>query len=186
MRHLKSCARVLLPAACAALVAAPASAAGYEVVLVGGARVVATSRPLVAMGKVSFLDEGRRPVSLPSTVVDVEATRARLGSAQPAGKVWDEKALRRDASRIQFYGEGGAVAAEPETDSGADVAPTSDLARNAGDMSPAERLRAEIDGLNGKIRVLPTSDRTRSMLVIRQLELQQELTRVLTTPAERG
>ena len=183
MRRLIVQLRASLPAACAAMLALPASAAGYEVVLASGARVVASSRPLVAMGKVSFLDESRRPVTLPSTAVNVEATRARLGGTQSAGKVWDEKALRKlDSSRVQFYGgEQAAPAREPETSAAAlgDDGP-------AELRSPAERLRGQIDGLSEKIRVLPTSDRSRSMMVIRQLELQQELTRLLTTPAQRG
>jgi len=164
------------------MLALPASAVGYEVVLASGARVVASSRPLVAMGKVSFLDESRRPVTLPSTAVNVEATRARLGGTQSAGKVWDEKAVRKlDSSRVQYYGgEQAAPAQEPEAAAALGADGPDEL------LSPAERLRGQIDGLNAKIRVLPTSDRSRSMMVIRQLELQQELTRLLTTPAQRG
>ena len=180
MRHLVVALRLVLPAACAALWCSTAAAGpSYEVVLASGARVTASSRPLVAMGKVSFLDEARRPVSLPSTAVDVEATRARLGGTQASGKVWDEKSLAKlDASRIQFYGDQPADGATP-SEAAATTAKDED-------SSPAERLRAQIDGLSEKIRTLPTSDRQRSIMVIRQLELQQELTRILTTPPARG
>ena len=182
MRRLVSAFRLALPAACAALCTAASAAPAYEIVLASGGRMTASSRPLMAMGKVSFLDESRRPVSLSSTQVDVEATRARLGGTQASGKVWDEKALSKlDASRVQYYGEGGPDVAVTEPEQ-----PGSAAKADGENASASERLRAQIEGLSQQIRTLPTTDRTRSMMVIRQLELQEELTRIQSTPPARG
>lgn len=161
--------------------AAPAGAAPYEVVLASGERVAASSRPLMALGKVSFLDESRRPVTLSTAAVNVEATRANLSDIPKAGKVWDEKALAKlDSQKVQFYGDDMGSPAEATEARRGEPTPLDS------DKSPMERLRSRIDTLGEKIRVLPTTDRDRSLMVIQQLELQQELSRLLDQPAPRG
>lgn len=172
----------IVTGAALALLATPSLAnPTYEVVLVSGARVTATSRPLVALGKVSFLDVNRRPVTLSSSDVDVEATRALMPGTSGSGKVWTEKSLsRRDRGGIQFYGDA------PEPEVSADRTDIAASAPGGADLAPVERLRARIDTLGEKIRTLPTSDRGRSIMVIQQLELQQELSRLLDVPPARG
>lgn len=159
-----------------ALAAVPASAQPFQVFLTSGASIVATSRPLVALGKVSFLDENRRSVTLPVNVVNVDATKQAAGRVTSTGRVWDDKALTKlKGAKVQFYGD------DPGTPATA-AEETADAAQPDDGKTPAERLRGEIDALNAKIGTLPTSDRQRSMLVIRQLELQEELSRMLTSP----
>lgn len=152
----------------AALATTVAAAPGYQVVLASGARVSASSRPVIAMGKVSFLDENRRPTTIPAAMVDVPATRAARPAERSTPRVWNATTVSQlRGVRVQYYGE----AAAPSDDSSA---------------TPAERLRSQIEGIEGRIKSLPTSDRQRSMLVTQQRELQEELARVLTSPTSRG
>jgi hypothetical protein len=182
VRSLSVAIRLALPLAGVLASAAASAAPAYAVILASGVRLAATSRPLLAMGKVSFLDESRRPVTLPTSDVDVEATRAALGSTSSPTQVWDAKSLTKVAHGVQFYGEKVETVIAPD---GTEVVPESANVKPE-DQTQAEHLRTEIEDLNSKIRVLPTSDRTRSMLVIHQLELQEELSRVLSRPADRG
>lgn len=153
----------------AALATTVAAAPGYQVVLTSGARVSASSRPVIAMGKVSFLDENRRPTTLPAAMVDVPATRAARPAERSTPRVWNAATVSQlKGARVQFYGEAPAASDDDAS------------------ATPAERLRSRIEGIEGRIKSLPTSDRQRSMLVTQQRELQEELARVLTSPTSRG
>ena len=146
--------------------------AAYEVVLADGSIVPASTRPLIAMGKVSFLDGANRSCTLPVQRVDLDATRARIGASAPRGRMWDERAIRSVRGRIQIVGESEIV---EETSAGAEAPSAVELA----DMTQAERIRGEIDRLDDVIRPLAAKDRQRTVLMLRQLELQDELSRIL-------
>lgn len=151
----------------------PSGAAAFAVVLADGSVVPASTRPLIAMGKVSFLDDHNRSRTLPVQSVDVDATRARSGSTASRARTWDQRAIRTVRGRIQIVGESdgvdGAAPAGDETPSAAEMA----------DMTQAERIRSEIDRLGAQILPLEPKDRQRTILMLRQLELQQELSRLL-------
>jgi hypothetical protein len=155
----------------------PSDASAYAVVLADGSIVPASTRPLIAMGKVSFLDGNNRSRTLPVQRVDVEATRARSGSSAPRGRTWDERAISAVRGRIQVVGESegvdDALPGEDQAPSGVELA----------DMTQAERIRSEIDRLGAQILPLAPKDRQRTVLMLRQLELQQELSRILHSPS---
>ena len=135
------------------LVAFPAAAqpdSNYEVVLKDGTSVTATTRPLIAMGKVSFLGADNRSMTLPVQSVNVDATRERLGSSSPRSHTWTDRSLAKVKGSIQVVGESEApVAAEGGASSG-DVKPASET--ELGDMTQAERIRYEISALNEKMK----------------------------------
>lgn len=163
------------------LVAFPAAAqppAPYAVVLKDGSSIAAATRPLIAMGKVSFLDGDSRAVALPVQRVDVDATRARIGAPVSRSRTWTDRSIAKVKGNIQVVGE-----SEAPTVSAADGPSAAEQsAVNIADMTQAERVRAEIDSLGVKMQPLAPKDRQRTLLMLRQLELQQELTRILRPP----
>ncbi len=177
--------RLLVVASLATVVvtASPASA-GYSVILATGNRIAATSRPVLAMGLVSFLDESHRPTTLPVAAIDVEATRRAAG--EPPRARPSARAAARTGTGVgpQFYDD---TLPDPDTldEDGNLLYPRDRTVPDVEPVTKADRLRAEIQGITEKVKDLPTSNRERSMLVIRQLELQEELSRMLTAPVGR-
>ena len=149
----------------------------YEVVLKDGSIIAAATRPLIAMGKVSFLDGDSRAVAMSVQRVDVEATRARIGSPTSRSRTWTDRSLATVKGNIQVVGESEAPAAA--TDNASDSQQTATT--NDG-MTEAARVRVEIDSISAKMQPLGPKDRQRTLLMLRQLELQQELTRILRPP----
>ena len=87
------------------LAAAPARA-GHRVVLSDGRSVEASTRPVIALGRVNFHDASGRAVSLRADQVDVEATRralqSEIGVAPP--KLWTAERLAHTTARLQVLG----------------------------------------------------------------------------------
>ena len=163
------------------LVAFPAAAqpySPYEVVLTDGTSVAAATRPLIAMGKVSFLDAGNRAVTLSAQSVDIEATRSKLGAPASRSQTWTDRSLAKVKGNVQIVGESEGT---PEPEEGATEGAASTEADPAF-MTEAERIRSEIQTLSAKIQPLGPKDRQRTLLTLRQLELQQELARILRPP----
>jgi hypothetical protein len=152
-------------------------AAGFEVVMKSGAIVAATTRPLIAMGKVSFLDGESRSRTLAVQAIDLEATRARLGSPEPTSRRWDGRSLQSAGGNIQVVGPVAATSADEDGD--ATTRSTDDNGVSLEDMSQVDRLRTEIAQIDKQIKPMNPSDRQRTVLMVRQLELQTELARVL-------
>ena len=162
------------------LVAFPAAAqpfAPYEVVLKDGTSVAAATRPLIAMGKVSFLDGDSRAVALSAQRVDLEATRAKSGSPASRSRTWTDRSLATVKGNIQVIGE-----SEAPREAADGSASPEQAAVNVADMTEAERVRSEIELLGEKIQPLAPKDRQRTLLMLRQMELRQELTRILRPP----
>lgn len=165
------------------LVAFPAAAqpyATYEVVLSDGSSVAAATRPLIAMGKVSFLDASNRAVTLSAQVVDIEATRSKLGAPASHSQTWTDRSLARVKGNVQIVGESEGLPNPPESVS--EGAAAAEAESDSAFMTEAERLRNEIQLLSAKIQPLGPKDRQRTLLTLRQLELQQELSRILRPP----
>ena len=167
----------------AACLAAPAEAQPrYPVFLANGAQIIATSRPIIAMGLVSFLDESHRAATIPVAKVDVKATRQAAG-APPRPKAPANVPAHAGGVGPQYYDDAlpdpAALTEDGKASPLAKPAPAGEV------MTTADRLRAQIDGIGAKVKDLPTSNRERSMLVIQQLELQEELSRILTAPVGR-
>ena len=138
----------------------------FGVVLANGRTIVAVSRPLIAMGQVSFLDGDRRSRTLGLHEVDVAATQARngaftVGTAHP----WTARALAHlDRHGVQFVGAAPSQASEGSTDG----------------MTDAEKIRSEIDRMNKLMQPLSGTDHQRTVYIMRRQELQEELERVLS------
>ena len=172
---LASLARPLLAAALAgaSLLAIPIASQAvparttFGVVLADGTEVQAHTRPLIALGKVSFLDASDRQATLPLRAIDLAATRARLGATRLASaRTWDQRSLATMHGGVQFLGQtdtGSAAAASPED----------------GGLTTAETVRNDIQAIEEKIAPLGAQDHQRTILMIHQRELREQLARLL-------
>jgi len=176
IRRHRQALRGLVPATAFALLAASASADRFPVVLANGTVMEASSRPFIGMGQVSFLDLQGRPQALASARVDVAATRqaTRVGGAQ--SRVWTGDRMSALRGGVQFVGEASGDEPAESTDATAPVEIGSDV----------DRLRDRISQIDVQIRALPTKDRQRTLLIVQQLELQEELMRRMSVPADRS
>jgi hypothetical protein len=167
---------VLTAAACAA---EPASA-GYEVVLRDGRLVSASSRPVIALGRVSFHDAEGHGVSLAAREVDLPATRRLLHREGDEGerRVWTRADLAASTGHVQVVGgrlpDGGGEPTAP----GTGVASVAELEARQADL-----LRERLDELESQRRLLSTSDPEAQLLEKRRLVLQSELLRLLRDPS---
>jgi hypothetical protein len=175
MRTPASFCLLVSSVALATLLAGSARAAsGYDVVLRDGHVVAARTRPAIALGKVSFVDATSHVRTLPVTMVDVTATRARCASASSSatGRVWDQRSLATVTGRVQFAGEETAEAAPEQA-----VLEPGEV--DLSSLTDAERLRLEITQLDQRLQPLSATDHQRTVLITRQRELQAELQRIL-------
>ena len=157
-----------------------ATPAPYAVVLADGRQLLARSRPLIAMGIVSFLASDGSAVSLSATQVDLTATRARLAQASPQHSVlFDDKAIERTTGRVQVVDP--SLAAPPPQNAEAE-----DRRADEGEKPEAipvgdqvGLLRARIEQIDRDLLKIPATDRQATLLASQQRDLQAELSRLL-------
>lgn len=178
--------------AAAALAAALATAApawaGWQVVLADGRSVAASTRPVIALGRVNFHDANGRAVSLVATEVDVEATRRavqeEVGVAPP--RLWTAERLAASTARLQVLGSG------ESSEEGSSAGPQAEEAD--GDEAPAvtqatvveqrELIEERIDRLVQQRRSAPAGSPLAQTLDKRAYLLRSELARLRTQPVE--
>ena len=178
---LASLARPMLAAtlACASLAAiAPTARAASErhawsVVLADGTEIQAHTRPLIALGKVSFLDASDRQATLPVRAIDLAATRNRLG-ANPLSstRTWNQRSLAGVHGGVQFLGQ--LDASSPGKT--AEAIPVED-----GGLTTAETVRNQIESIDEKLGPLGPQDHQRTILMMQQRELREQLDRLLSS-----
>ena len=150
----------------------------YAVVLKSGEVVQATTRPLIALGKVSFLDGASRTRTLTVDAVDLAATRARLDGVRAShSRTWTADQLAKMQGGIQIVGESEPADGEAKPSSG------SSDGNEENDLSTAAGIRLEIAKLEEQIKPLDPTDRRRTVLMMRQQELRQELQRIASPNA---
>jgi hypothetical protein len=169
----------LVPLLVIALAAATASAESFPVVLADGHVVQASSPPFIAMGQVSFLDVQGRPQLLKTSQVNVAATRERAGQPASHSRVWTGAAMAKLPGGVQYVGEEGEASSEEVGEADASSAPP-----DGG--SEVDQLRSRIAQVDAKVQTLSTHDRQRTLLIFQQLELQEELSRLLAAPRVYG
>jgi len=177
--HPVSRAGGLLPLLVLVLSAAPASAESFPVVLADGHVVQASSRPFIAMGKVSFLDMQGRPQTLSSSRVNLAATREHAGQAATRSRVWTGATMAKLPGGVQYVGEESEASIDASVEGEATSADT-------GGSSEIDQLRSRIAQVDAQVQKLSTHDRQRTLLIFQQLELQEELARLLAVPRAYG
>lgn len=159
-------AAVLTSLAVAALLAPlPAAAAGHAVVLDDGTRLAARTKPVMAMGEVSFVAADGALTNIDLHRVDVAATRAANGGSKAATsrRVWTARELEQAAGRVQVVGT--VESPQPE-------APPSDSEQLAMVRARIQQLEDALDGLS--------ADDPEAKTILRmQHQLQGEVQRLL-------
>lgn len=159
--------------------AAPASAAQHEIVMKDGSRIPATSRPVIALGRVSFHDVRGRSSSLSAAVVDLTTTREgmRRNGAVQTQTVWTASDLESARERVQLQtaravGSQEQLPAEP-TRKGSAV--------RSSTKAEMQVIQDALDRVRAQRRLVRGSDDEASILEERKLALQSELLRLQTT-----
>ena len=102
----------------ATLFAAAPAQAGHEVVMQDGRRIAASTRPIIALGRVNFHDAQGRAISLSATAVNLPATRQALRRelGPMSSGVWTAERLAANKVRVQVLGGSSANADGADAD----------------------------------------------------------------------
>ncbi len=172
--------RLTLPfAALAAMLylAGPASAS-HEIVMKDGSRIAAGSRPVMALGRVSFRDATGRSRSLPAAAVNLPDTReaSRRNGDAPPRTVWTATDLE-DAHRSVRLESARSTGTRLNEPSGPSV---ETRGRSSSTQAQIDVLQDSLDRVRAKRRTLKSYDTEAGTLEERKLVLQSELLRLQT------
>jgi hypothetical protein len=157
--------------------AAPA-AAGHQVVLKDGSRIAASTRPVIALGRVNFNDLDGRSRSLSAATVDLSGTREALRrtSASPVSTVWTAADLEAAHSRVRLETARSAGAMHAQARA---PAKTSRHRRSATEAQIDLAQKALIN-VETQRRFLKSDDREAGILDLQKIHLQSDLLRLET------
>lgn len=157
--------------------AAPA-AAGHEIVLTDGTRVAASSRPVIALGRVNFHDVNGRSRSLSASLVDLEQTRAALRrNGEQARTVWTAADLEQARGSVLL--QSARIAAGP---SDSPIRPPSEgSVKRSSTQAQIDAMESALDRVRAQRRMVKGYETEAEILEERKSVIQSEILRLQTT-----
>lgn len=155
---------------------AATASAGHRVVLQDGRVLDASTRPVIALGRVNFHDASGRSVSLPASKVNVAATRDSVDRELVGSRVYtaSDLAALRGSVRLETARTANAHLA-PER-----FRPTQDEKPVSMNAAAAAHFQGRLDRVRERLAELRKDDPEFAILEQQELALQTEVLRLQT------